>query len=75
MVLLTAHEVQGVRQQLDLPQALEQRDEVPLGVRWQVCPLILLVAEPLVLALRGEVRQALAQQLRHPLRLVLVQQA
>ena len=75
MVLLTAHEVPGVRQQTDQPQASEQRDEELLGVRWQVCPLILLAAEPMVLALRGEVRQALAQQLRHPSRLVLVQQA
>jgi hypothetical protein len=62
----------GVRQQLDLPQALGQRDVAPLVVRQLVCQRFLLVAERQALAPRGEEPPALARQLRHPLMLVLV---
>ena len=74
MAFLKADVVRGVRQQLDLPQALEQRDEVLLVARQLVCLRFPLVAELQVLVPRGEEPLALAQQLRHPWRRVLALQ-
>ena len=64
--------MRGVRQQLDLPQALEQRDVAQLVARQLVCQRFLLVAELQALVPGGEELPALARPLHHPLRLVLV---
>jgi hypothetical protein len=74
VVLLMAAAVRGVRQQLDPPQALGQRDVALLVVRQLVCQRFLLVAEPQALVPRGEKPRVLALQLFPPWRLALVLQ-
>jgi hypothetical protein len=61
---------QGVPQRKDLLKVLGRLGEVPLAARRLVSPLLLPVAEPLVLVQQVEVQQALV--LRFPLQLKLV---
>jgi hypothetical protein len=64
----------GVLLQPDRPPVLEWQDVVLLDVPQPVCPKILLVAEPPVLALQVEVLLILALGSVHPQKLVLALQ-